>query len=516
MTTITIIGGGVAGLVAAVQLAERGLRPVLLDADPTWIGGRLRGGSAVELADETGKCWSFPGEHGVHGIWSPYVNLKALLERHHIMPTLVPSNEETWIFGHGGKVRMAAIGSAIHSSPVPAPFHYLFLLLRPRFLNMLSVWDFFSLVRVEGTLFSAMAIDPLAEGKALDGMTLADFTRGWTPTIRSLFAGLARNALAAHPEAVPVAGFIAFLRFYTLLRRDSWKFGYLPGTGGECVVEPLAQAARNAGCIMERGCRVTCLQREGDEWRVLFTDANGLQQERRSKRIVLALDAPSARELLMKSPPTTEAAAALRFPEGVPTLIVRLWFRRTPRSIASSGICTGDFLVDNFFWLQQIQPVYREWSDATGGSAVEMHVYGPSEVLEQPDATLLARVVHDTYRAFPELRGSLLHSVVLRNAATHTLFTPGDPARSLAVQTPWPGVVACGDWINDPNPAMYLERATTTGMVAANRVLSDLGLQPWPVAPHPEPEWFAGKLSNALTRFRLAATQRRRARQRST
>jgi isorenieratene synthase len=248
----------------------------------------------------------------------------------------------------------------------------------------------------------------------------------------------------------------------------------------------------------------------------VFSDAHGQQQERHSKQVVLALDAPSAHELLLNSPSTAAAAATLRFPEGVPTLIVRLWFRSMPRPIAPSGICTGDFLVDNFFWLDQIQPIYQQWHQATGGSAVEMHVYGPSEVLAQPDATLLARVVHDTYRAFPELRGSLLHAAIERNAATHTLFTPGDPARSLAVQTPWPGMVACGDWINDPNPAMYLERATTTGMVAANRVLCDFGLEPWPIAAHPEPEWFAGKLSNALTRFRLATTQRRRARQRSS
>ncbi len=219
----------------------------MLEADPSFVGGRLRGGPPVEIAGEDGQRWSFPGEHGVHGIWSPYLNLKALLARHQIMPALVPSREETWIFearqqGAYGRDRQRhppQPGAGAVPLPVSAD--------APRLLNMLSIWDFLSLVRVEGTLFSAMAIDPLAEGQALDGMTLADFTRGWTPTVRSLFAGLARNALAAHPEAVPVAGFIAFLRFYTLLRRDAWDFGYLPGTGGECIAEPLAAAARAAG-----------------------------------------------------------------------------------------------------------------------------------------------------------------------------------------------------------------------------------------------------------------------------
>ena len=169
MRDIVILGGGVAGLVAAVHLAERGVRPLLLEANPDWIGGRLRDGPAVEI-EHGGRRWRFPGEHGVHGIWSPYLNLKATLARHAIMPALQPSHEETWIYGRGAKIRSAPIGSAIRGSPIPAPFHYLYCLLRPRFLNILTVRDLASLFRVLGGLFGAMAIDPLAEQKALTGM----------------------------------------------------------------------------------------------------------------------------------------------------------------------------------------------------------------------------------------------------------------------------------------------------------------------------------------------------------
>src|SRR5581483_9431440 len=183
--------------------------------------------------------------------------------------------------------------------------------------------------------------------------------------------------------------------------------------------------------------------------------------------------------------------------------------------IADSGMCTGDFVIDNFFWLHQLQPAYREWHTATGGSAVEVHVYGPTPAEEQPDAALLARVTLDIYRAFPELRGALLHTELVRNPATHTLFVPGDPARTLAVETPWPGVVACGDWVAHANPAMYLERAVTTAMVAANLVLADSGRAPWPLLEHPAPEWFAGTLAGYLTSFRHAMLRRRHARKRA-
>jgi isorenieratene synthase len=513
MRDVVIIGGGVSGLIAAVHLAECGLRPLLLEANPEWLGGRLRDGPSVEI-EHGGRRWSFGGEHGVHGIWSAYLNLKATLARHAIMPALQPSREETWIYGRGAKIRSAPIGSAIRKSPIPAPFHYLYCLLRPRFLNILTVRDLASLFRVVGGLFGAMAIDPLAEHKALTGMSLADYMRGWSPTLRSLFVGLMRSGLAAHPEEVPVSGFLAFLRYYTLMRRDAWVFDYLPGTGGACIAEPLANIARRLGAEIRLGARATMLDRSENSWRITYIDrATDTPQTIESTQVIVALDAPAAQALLTASPATTERASALRFPAGVPTAIIRLWFARRPKPIAASGIFSGDFVVDNFFWLDQLQPAYQEWSAATGGSAIEMHIYGPPEVLAQPDVALLAQAVADTGRAFPELRAGLLHAVLLRNDATHTLFQIGEPGEHLAIETPWPDLFACGDWVYHPAPALYLERATVTGIAAANAVLAGRGLEQWSLLAYPQPEWLAGFLAAQFRRMRLALLRRKRARQ---
>jgi isorenieratene synthase len=527
-TSPLIIGGGIAGLMATVHLAERGLKPLLLEADPQWLGGRLKGGPAVEI-EHQGQTWRFPGEHGVHGIWSPYRNFQAALARHDLRPVFVPAREETWIFGRGRLIRKAAIGSAIRHSLVPAPFHYLHLFLRPRFLNILTLRDLAAMFQVFGGLVSAMAIDPIGEHKSLRGLSLADFTAGWSPTLRNFFAGLVRSALAAHPKDVPASGFIAFLRFYTLLRRDAWAFSYLPGSGGECVSEPLAQLVRRLGGEIRLEARVIGLKRRGGEeqrgsetksqesgllndqqtWRVTY-QSNGQAQILEAQHVILAVDAPAAKKLLQASPATAEAAGKLRFPAGVPTAIIRLWFKVKPKPIAEAGIYTGDFVMDNFFWLDRLQTAYAEWSRATGGSAIEMHIYGPPDLLAQPDASLLARVLIDTYRAFPELRGKLLHSLLLRNEASHTLFSVGEPGQHLGIETPWPGLFACGDWVYHPAPALYLERATTTGIAAANAVLSGLGQEPWPILPHPEPEWLAGKMERGLRRLRLAMLKRKR------
>lgn len=504
-----IIGGGIAGLMAAIHLAERGLRPLLIEADPDRIGGRLKSGPTVEF-EHAGQRWRFPGEHGIHGIWSPYRNFQGTLARHDIRPVLVPAREETWILGRGKRVRKSAIGSAIRYSDIPAPFHYLYLFVRPRFLNMLTLRDVASMFRVFGGLMSAMSIDPIGEQKALKGLSLTDFTAGWSPALRDLFSGLARSALAAHPEDVPASGFIAFLRFYTLLRRDAWDFSYLPGTGGGCISEPLADVARKLGCEIWMGAKAVNLNRNGERWSVTV-EADGVTKSIEADQVIMALDAPAAKTLLTQSPATAAEATVLQFPLGVPTAIIRLWFSKKPKPTAEAGIFSGDFVMDNFFWLNRLQPAYMDWSRHTDGSAVEMHVYGPPEFLAQPDASLLARVIVDVYRAFPELRGAMIHSELLRNDATHTLFAVFRPGEHLAIETPWPGLFACGDWVYHPAPALYLERATTTGIAAANALLAARNLPPHPILAHPQPEWLAGKMETGLRRLRHRMLRRKRA-----
>lgn len=505
-----VIGGGIAGLIAAVHLAERGLSPVLIEADTQWVGGRLRDGVGVEFVQD-GRRWRFPGEHGVHGIWANYANLKATLERLDILPTLVPACEETWIFGQGDRVRRAPIGSAIRGGPLPAPFHYLACFLRPTFLNMLTLRDIVVLPRVLMTLFVAMGIDPLAERSSLSGTSLADLTQSWSPRLRSLFTGLARSGLSAHPDEVPASGWIAFVRFYTLLRRDSWCFDYLPGTGGACMAEPLAAAARQHGVDIRMGWRAICLDYQDDQWQVVVEHGSpAAQSTLKASHVILATDSPAAARLLLSSRTTEEIAATLRFPIGTPTAVIRLWFSAQSPHGAEAGIYTGDFGMDNFFWLHRLQPAYQEWSAATGGSAIEMHVYSSPEMLSLPDEVLLERVIADTCRAFPTLTGHLLHQSITRNEPVHTLFGVGRMNEHLGVHTPWRNLFACGDWVHHPCPALFLERSAVTGIAAANAVLTRVGAEPWTLRPHPRPEPLAGLIAATLRGARYGLTRRGR------
>ena len=507
-----IVGGGLAGLTAALHLAERGLRPIVLEADPDYAGGRLKGFPPVEI-DHAGQRWSFHQEHGVHGIWSPYRNFQAMLSRHHIRPVLVPAQKEDWIHGNGSRVRRAEVGSAIRGSWIPAPFHYAGLFVRPRFLSMLGLHDIAALYMVLGGLLAALSIDPLSEEKALPGLTLDDFCAGWTPQLTQFFDAFTRNALPAASQEIPASGFIAFLRFYTLRRRDAWAFSYLPNGSGASLIDPLVATLKEHGGEIVLGVKVTRLERTSVGWRVILsgTYPSYLSTSYLSTQcLTLALDAPSTETLLRASPDTSAQAERLRLPAGRSTAIVRLWFDRSPSPPgAEAGIFSGDFILDNFFWLDRIYDDYIRWHRATGGSAIEAHIYGPPELLAQPDASLLTQAIVDVFRAWPDLKGRVIHSTLTRHAATHTLLSVGTAEEHLGVVTPWPHLFCCGDWVRDPNPALFMERACITGIKAANAVLERSGLATWPILPHPEPEPFARRVEAFMSRIRSAERRRR-------
>ncbi len=493
---MVVVGAGLAGLSAALHLAGRDIPPLLLEADSEYAGGRIAGG-APETFTHQGQTWSFDSQHGIHALWGGYDNMRAMLKRF-LSLNLRPSTGEEWINRWGKEVRAIEAGTAVRQTWIPAPFHYLWLLLRPKFWLTITPLDFLSLPGFLVSMLWATGFDPIMEKAPLRGLMMRDFFLGWTPNLRATFVGLGRSLLAAPADKISLSSFIAAMRFYTILRRDVWGLEYFPANPQTCLLTPMLDYIQQKEGMIFYGARAKSLRKKGAVWQIQVEDVKqGITRTLEAQHVILAVDPPAAQELLGNSPDTTVLAAAIPFPPALRNAAVRLWFAGEPRAGAMGGMFTGDFTIDNFFWLHRMQDEFMAWHEQTGGSAIEVHIYESDALLDKPDALLIAEATKEVYTAFPELRGKFIHGTVRRNNTTQTQFLiPTD--ESLGVQTPWENLWACGDWIAYPNPALWMERCTITGIAAANGVIQAQGGMPYPLLPPRHPDWLARLLGGMV------------------
>jgi isorenieratene synthase len=237
---------------------------------------------------------------------------------------------------------------------------------------------------------------------------------------------------------------------------------------------------------------------------VVWDSAQG-EESACAAEVILATDPNNAKKILGAS---FDDVDELFFPRALSNAVIRLWFDRKPRKTAEAGIFTGDFTVHNYFWLDRIYNPFRRWGRETNGSALEVHVYGPPEILAEPDAVLLTRAIKDAEQAFPELRGHRIGQHLQRNPEVHTLPAVGPKEKHLGIETPWKNLFCAGDWVRHPAPSFFLERACLTGIEAANAVLKSRGLQPWALVEYLPAEPFVAWIEKMMVKGRKSRKQR--------
>lgn len=497
---VVVIGGGLAGLTAALHLAEAGIEPLVLEADNEWAGGRLSGGDDDCFTYE-GQDWAFPSEHGMHALWGSYVNMRALLNRLNI--PLIESQNEEWINRWGNHVARVDAGWVVRKSWIPAPFHYLQLLLRPRFWGTINPLDFLSLPGFLTSVFWTLAFDPIMEQSRLDGLKMKDYFIWWTPNLKATFTGIGVNMLASNAEDINLSAFIGAIRFYTMLRRDFWRVQLFIETPETALIQPLIDRIENLGGKVLFGARAEALIQEDSHWKIRFEEARiGSVRNLETNQIIMALDPSAAQKILNNSPELS--TDALRFPQVTQNSTVRIWFDSSPKRGSAAGMFTGDFAMDNFFWMERIREEFIAWHETTGGSVLEVHIYNRT-LLKQTEAFIKLAIRDEVLKAFPELRDHVVHIAYRSNGFHQTQFEVPQ-ADSLWVDTPWSNLYACGDWVGYPTPSFWMERSVITAISSANRVLTAYEKPEVEILPLPQPELLVRGISAVMRSLRWLFT----------
>ncbi|MEW2416935.1 FAD-dependent oxidoreductase [Streptomyces sp. NPDC046866] len=465
-----VIGAGLAGIAAATALAERGVRVTLYEREQT-LGGRLAGWP-TDLADGSTATMS----RGFHAFFRQYYNLRGLLRR--VDPGLdrlrplpdYPLRHRCGTYDSFARVPRTPPWSALGFALLSRSFRHKDLTrMNPR--AALPLLD----VRVPEVYQRYDDVSALA---------LLDRVR-FPEAARHLAFEVFSRSFFADPGDLSAAELALMFHIYFLGSSEGLLFDVPDEPYPQALWDPLARYLDGHGVDIRTGTAVAGLEPGPGGGHLVHTP----NRTEHADAVVLALDTGGLKALTAASPELCDAAwrgRIGRLRTAPPFLVTRLWLdrpvhRHRPGFLGTSGYGP----LDNISVLNFFEGEAARWAGKTGGAVIELHAYA-ADPGAQPHA--LARgLVEQLHRVYPETAAA--RTVDRRDEWRRDcpLFAVGGHADRPTVDTPDPTVTVAGDLVRTGLPVALMERAATTGFLAANTHLRRWGLRGqtlWTVPPH--------------------------------
>lgn len=467
---VVVVGGGIAGCAAATVLAERGAAVTLLEAAEQ-LGGRagawteaLRSGERVEM------------ERGFHAFFRQYYNLRAWLRR--VDPSLAFLRPVDDYPLHGPE----GLRESFAGLPKIPIVNLISLIRRSTTMTLRDA------LRVDDASGRAiMAYDPAATYAAYDGITAQEFLDrlGFPPRARQMLFDVFAHSFFNPEEEFSAGELLMMFHFYFIGNPEGIVFDVMDGPFSTKLWRPLARVLERRGASLRLGEGAARVEPAADG-RFRVTSTRG--QVHTADAVVLAPDVPGLRRLVDASPALGEPgwrADVARQDVTAPFAVWRLWLDRPcdPGRAPFVGT-TGLGMIDNISIYDRFEDESRAWAERHGGSVVELHAYAVPGSASEPE--IRADLLRSLHALYPETRGARALDEVFLLRRDCPAFPPGSHAHRLTVETPTPGLLLAGDFAATPFPTALMERAASTGLLAANALLRAWGAaeEPlWSVLP---------------------------------
>jgi squalene-associated FAD-dependent desaturase len=436
---VAVIGGGLAGIAAALDCAEAGAAVTLVEVRP-----RL-GGAAYSFERDGLRI-----DNGQHVFLRCCTAYRALLARlGSASGVSVQPRLEIPVLSPGGAV------SVLRRSSLPAPLHLAGALLRYRHLTVGE--------RV-GAARAALALgrlDPRAGG--LDRRTLGEWlaARGQGPRAVAALWDLIALPTLNLPAAQASLALGAFVFQRGLLERaDAGDIGFHRRPLSEIVGDPAERALRAAGVELKLGWRAERVQVTGGGFEVRRDDGDGVS----SDAVIVALPHARAAALIEPlDPPVAARAKALRDSPIVNLHVV--YDRRVCELPFAAGVGTP------------VQYVFDRGAAGGVGEGCQylaVSLSGAEREMSMSVDALRERYLPALAELFPRARAARVERfLATREHAATFRAEPGTGALRPGPKTSVPGLALAGAWTDTGWPAT-LEGAVLSGHAAARCVLEAL------------------------------------------
>jgi isorenieratene synthase len=461
---VLVIGAGLAGMGAACDLAERGFAVTLLEQS-SYLGGKV-GAWRERSADGT----ELEVEHGFHAFFRHYYNLQTFLQRTGVSKNLVPVHDY---------LILEATGKAWSFRDVETtPVLNLIALMRRGLYRARDIL----LTRALHEMDVCLAYEREQVFSELDHVSYAQFAEHLQlpAKLRLVFNTFARSFFA-DAERLSAAELIKSFHFYYLSHDHGLLYDHPAGSYQTTVLDPLE------AYLKQRDVRIVL----GSPCDPVTPLPDGRTQvgAQRYDYVIIAASTKGAQAILQSSPALGQAAPILArqlssLPRGQRYAVWHLWIDRDVRADVPVFISTERrYVLDAVALCHRIGGVDSQSKRSHGGFLLELHSYAlPDDVT---DPMLRAAFVRELLHYFPELDGFRIVHQVLQVRDDFSAFHVGTARSRPETRTELPRLFLAGDWVRLPCPAMLMEAAYTSALLAVNGVLDAEGLRPYPVLSVP-------------------------------
>ena len=433
---LAVIGGGLAGITAAMRCADAGAAVTVYEARPR-LGG-------LTCSFRRGELWVDNGQHVFLRCCTAYRSLVQRLGAEHLT-TLQPRLDIA--------VRSPSRAARLRRSRLPAPLHLAGSLARYPWLNLADRLRF---ARAALALRAVDAADPATDLRGF-GDWLREHGQS-ASAVHTLWELVGIATLNARADDASLA--LAATVFQIGMLRDNcggdigWSAVPLQRLHGDTAADALAKS----GAAVHLRTTVRSLHRDGDGW-IVETDTG----QARFDAIVLAVPPSSAEDLLPDGALHLAPGWSQRL-GGSPIINLHLILDRTV--LQEPFIAAVD---------SEVQWVFdrTHQSGLASGQYLAVSLSAADELIDVPTAALRDRFLPALKSILPGLESAALQDFFVTREREATFRpSPGTARLRPPARTAAPGLYLAGAWTATEWPAT-MEGAVRSGDAAAAALLAD-------------------------------------------
>ena len=533
--SVVIIGGGLAGLQAGVEMSSRGFKVTVLEKTGL-PGGKLKTWRDKTFGpddDPMKRDPNFKGyvrEHGIHAIWGFYNNLREFMHRHGWGLQKLPEDMSMYYFLDKDGTR-----SEVKVSDLPAPYNHIQQIFYSLDINHIKEKDRGALKK----LFSKLAAFDYADPKQrayLDSMTFEEYGKQLGMSDEIIYKLIDSLLEMAYFDNVDRTTALTMANLVQLVAGspDDMKIEIYMNPPGETFLQPMVDHIRKRGGAVHFNTEVTDVEVSDAQIRSVrttqipekgmrrcsvcgalivdgvelehcpFCGANGdmiavlSENDKRERTFtgdyyVTALDIPAAKDFVGKNldvlGDNTYFGNILGL-HATSVYVLNFWVEGqgawNDAIIQANGKPSMDFFATGFdhlgITINWSRPL--EMEDGTDVYLMDQYKGRNLSIIE----TQIAKVDDVRHlsnqeiadRSYAELKGVIpdlppYKDFFINRWDHYTAYYPGDEGRRPPLQSPIENLLFIGDLAFVPHPAVFMEKTNVTAKWATNLLLEKIG-----------------------------------------